>query len=146
MSTLKAARTSQYPLVAEFVWNFDDTMLDVNDASKDFGAADTGAEVFDVINLPPGSIVLGGEVVTETAFDAATYNVSVGDSDTADRYLSATDKKSTGRTALVPTGYRNTDGLNIRLTVNAADACTTGKATLRVEYIIEGRASEVQPV
>ena len=146
MSALKATRTAQRPLVASFVWNFDDTMLDTGGVSKDFGATNIASTVFEVVNLPVGAIVTGGSVVTETAFDAATYTVSIGDSGSATRYLGATDVKSAGRTALVPTGYRNTGGLNIRATVVPADACTTGKLTLLVEYIIDGKSEEVTPV
>lgn len=146
MSVLKATRTAQRPLVATFTFNFDDTMLDTGGVSKDFGATNTASTTFDIINLPINAIVVGGSVTTETAFDAATYNISIGDSGSATRYLGATDKKGTGLTALVPTGYRNTGGLNLRMTVVPADACTTGKAIVTVEYIIDGRADEVTPV
>lgn len=144
MSKLIAARTAQYVMESEFVLNFDDTMVNVVGAEVDFGKTNTAASAFDVINLPAGAVVVGGSVVTETAFDAATFNVSVGDSGSATRYLGVTDKKGTGVTALVPTGYRG-DGENLRLSVTAADACTTGKLTVRVEYVITGRGNETNP-
>jgi len=142
MSKLIAARTAQYPLAAEFEFNFDDTMKNTSGAEVDFGKTNTAATVFEVINVPEGAVIVGGEVVTDVAFDAATYTVAVGDAAVADRYLAATDKKGVGRTALVPTGFR-TEGRNVRVTVTAADACTTGKATVRIQYVLKDRAQEV---
>ena len=138
-----ASRNAQWPLVAEFVFNFDDTMKDVNGVEKDFGKTNVAASVFEVIPLPPNAIVIGGEVVTEGAFDAASYNVTLGDSAVADRYLASTDKKGTGRTAITPTGHVS-DGSNLRLGVTPADACTGGKMSVRVMYTVRGRANEVQ--
>lgn len=144
MPLLKASRAAQYPLVQEFTWNFNDTMVDKDGATKDFKTLGTSI-VADVIKLPANAIVVGGEVVTETAVTGSTaYNVSVGDSGSATRYLGATDRVAAGRTALVPTGYVGT-GQDIRLTVapTIADA-TAGKLTLRVQYVIRNRANEVQ--
>lgn len=146
MAVLKAARTSQDPKVAEFIWNFSDTMLNTSDVSADFGQTNTSATTFEVINLPPNSVVIGGELVVETAFDTASYAIVIGDSGVADRYHASADRKAAARTALTLTGFRNVDGLNIRIGITNADACTTGKASLKVMYIVEGRAGEVQPV
>lgn len=144
MSLLKASRTAQYGLWAEFTFNFSDTMADVNGLVKDFKTV-AAPMVADVIPLPPYAIIIGGEVVTETAAAGSTaYNVSVGDSASATRYLGATDKTAAGRTALVPTGYVGA-GENVRVTVapTVADA-TAGKVTVRVNYVIRGRSQEVQ--
>lgn len=143
MSKLIASRGSQNVQCAEFTFEYDDTMLDTSGALKDFGKTNTAASTFEVINLPPEAVVVGGDLITETAFDAATYTVSVGDADSATRYLGSTDKKGVGRTPLVPTGHRS--GGNLRITVTAADACTTGKATLRVLFITPNRITEVYP-
>lgn len=146
MALKKATRGSQNVQTAEFDWNFNDTMVSVaGGAAVDFGLTNITSTVFEIINMPPGSVVVGGSVVRETAFDTASYTLSVGDSGSATRYLGATDLKATGRTALVPTGFRNVDGLNIRLTVVNADVCTTGKAKVYVDYIIENRINEVVP-
>ena len=144
MAKLIAARTAQYVMEAEFVFNFDDTVVNTSGATVDFGATNTAATTVEIINLPAGAVVVGGSVTTETAFDAATFNITVGDSGSANRYLGTTDKKGTGLTALVPTGYRG-EGENLRLVFTAADACTTGKMTVRVEYIQTGRANEANP-
>jgi hypothetical protein len=143
MAKLIASRGAQYPLVAEFTFNFDDTMVDINGALKDFKTV--GTTVVDAINLPTGAVVIGGEVVTEKAVTGSTaYNVSVGDSGNATRYLSATDRVAAGRTALVPTGYVG-NGEQIRVTVapTVADA-TAGKVTVRVQYIVRNRVNETQ--
>ena len=104
MAKLIPARGAQYPLVAEYTFNFDDTVVNTSGATVDFGKTNTAATTIEIAPLPQGAVVIGGEVVTTTAFDAATYRVTVGDATTADRYLGSTDKKGTGRTALVPTG------------------------------------------
>lgn len=144
MPVLKITRGAQYPLIAEFTLNFDDTMTSTAGASKDFGLTNIAETAFDIINLPYGAVVVGGEVAVETAFDTASWSVKVGDATTADRYLGATDRKAVGRTALVPTGYVS-DGGSVRLTLTNADVCTTGKATVRVMYTIRSRVNEVQP-
>lgn len=144
MALLKSNRGSQWSLTAEFQFNFNDTMVDVTGATKDFGLTNIAATTFEISNLPPGSVVVGGEFVTETAFDTASYAVVVGDSAVPDRYLATGDRKGVARVALIPTGFRNVDGLNVRVGITNADVCTTGKATLRVEYIVAGRTTEVQ--
>lgn len=144
MSLLIPSRTTQYPLVAEFTFNFDDTMVNTSSAVVDFGATNTSATTVEIIPLPPGATVIGGSVDVATAFDAATYNITVGDATDPDRYLGTTDSKAVGTTALVPTGYLNASGENVQLTFNAADVCTTGTATVRVEYVVGGRSNEVQ--
>ena len=73
---------------------------------------------------------------------STAYNVSVGDSGSATRYLGVTNRLSAGRTALVPTGYVG-DGENLRLTVSPTVAeATAGKVTVRVQYIMRDRWSE----
>lgn len=144
MSKLIASRTGQYVMDAEFTFNFDDTMVSAAGAEVDFGKTNVAATSFDIINLPENSIIVGGELVVETAFDTASYAVVIGDSAVADRYLATADRKAAARTALVPTGYR-TAGANLRIGITNADVCTTGKATVRVQYVITGRANEVNP-
>ena len=145
MALLTASRTAQDVLVAEFNFNFDDTMVPTaGGAAVDFGATNTSATTVMVIPLPPNSTVVGGSVDRNEAFDAVTYNVTVGDATDPDRYLATTDVKAVGTTALVPTGYLNAAGENIELTFTAADVCTTGQGTVRVEYVVRDRACEVQ--
>ena len=143
MSKKLATRNPQYPLCSEFTFNVLDTMVNTSGANDGFATVAT--HVFDVINLPAYATVVGGEVVTETAVTGSTaYNVSVGDSVSATRYLGVTDKTNAARTALVPTGFVGA-GENIRLTVTPTVAASTGGTiTLRVMYVIRGRGNEVQ--
>ena len=148
MSKLISARGAQFVMESEFFFNFDDTMVSyvgtVDGAELAFGKTNIVSTAFDVINLPAGAVILAGSLTVETAFDTASYSVAVGDAVTPARYLAAADRKALGVTALVPTGYRG-EGENIRVTIVNADVCTTGKATLRVQYITTGRANEVNP-
>lgn len=143
MAKIIASRGAQYTLVSEFTFNFDDTMVDVAGATKDF--ATVGSTVVDAINLPTNAIVVGGEVVTETAVTGSTaYNVSVGDATSATRYLGATNRLAAGITPLVPTGYVGI-GEQIRVTVApTVAAATAGKVTVRVRYVIRNRVNETQ--
>lgn len=145
MSVLKATRSAQWPLLSEFTFNFDDTMLDINGVSKSFGSTYTDAIVTQAINLPEGAVIVGGEVVVETAGVGPTaYTVSLGDSSSATRYASAVDLKTAARTALTLTGYRTTENLRLTIASSVANA-SAGKATVRVMYTIPNRANEVVP-
>jgi hypothetical protein len=141
MANLTAARQSQFVMEAEFVFSIGDTMTNTSGAEDNFHTV--AAHIFDVINLPPNAIVVGGEVVTETAVTGSTaYNITVGDSGVANRYLGTTDRTAAGRTALVPTGFVS-DGENLRLTVTPTVAASTaGKISVKVMYIQRGRANE----
>ena len=144
MAALNATRGAQWPLVGEFTFSIGDTMKNTSGAADAF--ATVAAHVFDVINLPQNAVVIGGDIVTETAFTGSTaYNVKVGDSANDARYLGTTDKTTAARTALVPTGYVGL-GENIRLTVTPTIAtATAGKITLRVLYTIRDKANETVP-
>ena len=96
------------------------------------------------IKLPVGAVVTGGAVIVDTAFDAATATVNVGDATTAARYKSAVNVAVTGLTALVPTGYVS-DGAPIRVVPTFADPVTVGSLRLQVTYVISNRANEAQP-
>jgi hypothetical protein len=146
MALLIATRTAQDVLSAYFQFNFDDTMADATDGTvRDFGETSiTGTYFFEVIPLPPNAVVVGGEVSRQEAFDTAGYAIEVGDATDDDRYLASTDLKAVGATALVPTGYVHESGENIRISFTNTDVCTTGKAIVRVDYIVLDRACEVQ--
>lgn len=147
MALLKAARSTQYPMVAEFVFNFNDTMVDVNGVTKTFGSVYTDAGTFEVIPLPIGAIITGGELIVETAGAGPTaYTVSVGNSSSATAYLAATSILSAGRTALTGLGYNSVAnvGGNVRIAIASTVAnATAGKVRVRVEYTIDNRTNEV---
>ena len=143
MAKLIATRGVQYPLLAEFTFNFDDTMSDINGVTKSFGSTYTDAIVCTPINLPEGAVVIGGELIVETAGVGPTaYTVSLGDSGSATRYLPATSLLSAARTALTLTGYRATENLRLTIASTVANA-TAGKFTIRVLFTIHNKVNEV---
>lgn len=159
MANLKQARGAQWPLMAEFTFDVSTAANDsmpttvgntIGGASPAYNAAvvaigSVGTNIFEVIALPPGANVIGGELVVETAVVGPTAStITVGDSGSATRYLGSTDMKTAARTALTLTGYRGT-GENIRITVaNTVAVATAGKVTLRVLYTVQNRLNEQQ--
>ena len=94
----QATRSAQWPLYAEFVFNFNDWVVDsVAGTKKTFGStvansvdpgepgltAGTGV-VFDCINMPKGAYIIGITAQVETAFAgvgaAATLSPGIGGS------------------------------------------------------------------
>lgn len=144
MAVLKPIVASQAVKHAEFVFNFDDTMLDVNGVSKDFKTY--GATVtFDSIKLPPNSIIVGGAITEETAYAGPTAaTLTVGDSSSTSRYASIDLMGTSGRTALTLTGFVNTTGLPIRITLAPTVAnATAGKVRVTVMYVQQGQSDFV---
>lgn len=144
MTTLLKNRGRQYALHAEFQFTMADAMVNTSGALTNFNAVGAGP-VYDVIPLPPNAVVVGGDVGVEVASnDATTATIAVGDSASAARYLAATSIKAAARTPLVPTGYRGV-GEDIRITLaNGTGGATAGTVSVRVQYVITGRAQEVQ--
>lgn len=142
MTAIRANRTAQTPLVAEFTFHPTDTMLNVAGTSQAFSAT---AGVFEPIALPPNAVVIGGDMTVEVVSnDTSTATIAIGDSVSATRYLAATTMKTAARTALTLTGFRGA-GENLRITLaNATGDATLGTITVRLTYIITGRATEVQ--
>ena len=128
-AALKMANGRQYPLFAEVTID----VANMNDS----------AVAVPAINLPYGAMVIGGNVITDTGFDAATATLAVGDSTLATRYVAAANIAAAGRVALVPTGYVS-DGGTLTVTPTFADPVTVGKVRVQIEYVIAGRAHEVQ--
>ncbi|MDR0362498.1 MAG: hypothetical protein LBJ46_07445 [Planctomycetota bacterium] len=141
MAKVEAARGAQWPLVSEFSFRFDDTIEATDGVVKPLG----GPIVADVINLPEGAVVIGGELVVEVPdATATTWTMSLGDSASANRYGSAVSLKAAGRTALTLTGYRVSE--NLRATIaQTGSAPTAGQVTVRVMFVMPGRANEVVP-
>jgi hypothetical protein len=144
MALLTSTRTTQSVKVAHFAFSHDDTVVPkAGGAAVDFGLTNTTATTIVAIPLPVGAVVIGGYVSRTEAFDAATYNITIGDADDDNRYLAEADLKAVGTTALLTPGYIGT-GQDIEVIFEAADVCTTGEAIIVVEYIVDGRADEVQ--
>jgi hypothetical protein len=162
----QATRSAQFLMAAEFVLNFNEWVVDsVDGIKKTFGAAvanstdpvepnltaGTGV-VFDAINMPKGAIIVGGELIVETAFvgigAGATLNVGIA-GDTA-ALVSAYDLDAAvanARTALLLTkAMLSNGGQNLRITTAGLTAtATAGKVRLRVQYTVDERANEAVP-
>lgn len=107
--------------------------------------ADTAVAV-QAIGLPYGAQIIGGDVIVDTAFNPGTsLALAVGDKVTAGRYAAAVDLKTAGRTPLGITGYVS-DGGDIFVTPTLVGAApTAGSLRISVQYVIKGRAGQVQP-
>jgi hypothetical protein len=119
------------------------------EAWVEFNFADipTTATVYDLVDLPPGAIVVGGDFVVTTAWNTATTaTLSLGDATTATRYGSTVDLKTAARTALTLTGFAHTatEKAVRGTTAFSGTAATAGAARLRVAYIVKGRAEFTQ--
>ena len=146
---LNKTRSAQYPLFAEFVANFSDTMVDINGVTKTFGSVFGDQGTFEVINLPQGAVPIGGELIVETAGVGPTaYTVSVGTAGALTSLLAATSILATGRTALTGLGLASAanSGANVQIAIASTVAnATAGKFRVRIFYTIDGRANEVVP-
>lgn len=157
-----AARTTQRIQVAEFVVNFNEFVIDsVDGTKKTFGstvAASTdplesgltgpvaNTVSFDCIPMPVGAVVVGGEMIVEAAVTGSTaYTISVGIAGSLTSLLAATSALATSRTALLlTTPLVSNAGQNLRATVAYTVAnATAGKARIRVQYTIDGKADDV---
>lgn len=161
MATLKKIRNAQWPLVAEFVCNpAVDLMATVvgnviGGASPPTSPAPTVqaiggfyagvAQIYEICGLPPNAVVMGGDINVETAIVGPTVStVSVGDSAGATRFASAVSLLSSARTALTLTPFRGS-GNDVRITItNTVAVVSAGAFSIRIFYIITGRANENQ--
>ena len=163
---LQATRGAQWPLVAEFVFSHNNWVVDsVDGVKKTFGStvanstdpnesgltAATGL-VFDAVPMPIGAVIVGGEVIVETAFAGigagATLNLGIAGSTSALVSALDLDAATTGaRTALtLTTPLLCNSGQNVRLTTAGLTAtATAGKVRVRVMYTIDNKATEVVP-
>jgi hypothetical protein len=118
--------------------------------SDDFGAqADDGLDQ-DVIRLPVGARVIGGVVVVEEVW-TNTAVIDVGDGEDPNRYTQTggtIDLEVLGLTALDVQGFKVTAlERDILLLGNfSVSDSTTGQLYMRIDYVIEGKVNEVQPI
>ena len=92
-----------------------------------------------VSELPPDAVVVGGQLIVQTAFSGGT--LAVGDADTAGRYASGVTA-GVAKTDLSVTGYQ-TDATE-EILVTPSGTPTSGEALLIIEYVREGRSNENQ--
>jgi len=152
MALLTTSRGSQNVQCSEFIFSYNDTMKDVNGVVKTFGSVYTDAGNFEIIKLPPGAQIVGGDLVVETQGangGANAYTINLGTSGSAAILLSATDLKGAvnARTPLLLTtltGANSTlTGLDIRMAVTSATAnVTAGKWRITVLWKLDGRVTE----
>ena len=143
MAKRSKVRSAQYPLVQEYVFNFADSVVDVNGVTKSF-AAQADDPVFPMFDMPQGAFVLGGDLIVEEAYVGPTAaTLSIGIEGAATKYVNAADLKTAARTALtIPAGGVSGEELIGTLAMTVADA-TAGKVRVRIMYTIDGRGQEV---
>lgn len=91
---------------------------------------------------PPDAVVVGGQLIVETAFDSGTSDVlDVGDEDDPDRYTSGTSIAATGVTDLTITGHVYDAVKNLTFTwTGSGTAATAGEFKLVFLYVRVGKA------
>ncbi len=149
MALLKPSRSAQYQLVAEFVFNFNDTAVDsVALTTKTFGSNFNDNIVLDCIPLPIGAVLIGGDLLIETAGVGPTaYTASLGVSGNASNLLAASSLLAAVDTRyplVLAESSPLVAGEFVRLTIASTVAnATAGKFHIRVMYTITGRGNEV---
>jgi hypothetical protein len=103
----------------------------------------------EVMDVEPGTIVLGGYAAVETADNAGTSAVlDVGDGDAANLYVDDLDLKTAGESEafdVTELGKYYPNGGGIFATRTAVGtAATAGKARVVMFYIVTGRVNEVR--
>jgi hypothetical protein len=105
----------------------------------------------EAFRLPVGARVTGGEIIVEEVWDNdTTATIDLGNTGDADRYTDTAPVNlvNLGRTALdldglaVGSAERDVEIDPIFTGTNA----TQGRAVIRIEYTIDGKANEVQPL
>ncbi len=162
----QATRGVQYPLTAEFVFAFNEWVVDsVDGVKKTFGSTPANSTdpnelgltggtgvAFDCIPMPLGAVISGGEMIVESAFAGigAGAAIQVGIAGDTAALLASTDLDAAlagSRTAFLLTKpLLCNGGQNIRMTTSGLTAgATAGKVRLRVQYTLDNRAHEVVP-
>lgn len=111
-----------------------------------FGDTPTTATFYEAADLPGSARVTGGALVVKTAWDSTTNTFAVGDSGAAARYLTATDLKTVGTTRFDFSADDGSAPLDVGVTyTETGAAATAGAAQVIIEYVLDGKANEVQP-
>lgn len=111
----------------------------------DFQDLASGAAAAKVaMGMPIGAIVLGGGVIVETPWNSGTTaTIAVGETGTPGKFATGLDLKTAGYKPLTGLGVASAGPAIFTLT-EAGAAATAGKGRVIVEYMIIGRANEVQ--
>lgn len=162
MAKLSATRSVQYPVFAELAFNFNNWVTDSVDlVAKTLGATVAGSTdplaagltgpvantiTFDLIPLPAGAVITGGELIVETAYLGPTAaTITLGIAGTLTGLLASTSLLAVARTPLLLTSPLTCNaGQNLRATIAYTVAnATVGKARVRIQYTLDGKANEV---
>jgi len=150
MALIKPTRGAQYVMCSEYAFTFSDTVVDINGVTKDYGTTIASAPVADIINLPPFTEVVGGQVtIVVQGVGPTAYTISLGVAGATTAYVSAADLLSAINTKVILT-YANprasSTGLNVRLTmVDSVAAATAGSWRISVLWKTDGKADNATP-
>lgn len=146
MSKLTKLRSAQTVLAAAFQFAAADTMVNTAGAETAFGLS--GTTKYDIITMPPNSVVIGGRVIVKTIASGGTSTIDIGDSDDENRYtetapinLADADAPATGFDMLGD-GKQYTGNQAIRITIANGATITATDAIVVVNYVVPGRSSE----
>lgn len=151
MALIKPTRGAQYVVCSEYAFNFNDTVVDINGVTKDYGSATiASAPVADIINMPPGAEVVGGQIAVVTQGVGPTaYTISLGVAGTTTAYHSAADLLSAAGAKIALTNATpraSATGLNVRLTmVDSVALATAGSWRISILWKSDGKQNEPTP-
>jgi len=143
MAKISKTRAAQYPLVQEYVFNFADSVVDVNGVTKSF-AAHADDPVFPMFDMPQGAVIMNIDAFVEEVFVGPTVAaLSVGVAGEAGKYIAdmdllTADNSDDFKTPAIAGG----EEILGTLAMTVADA-TAGKVRVRIMYTIDGRGQEV---
>jgi hypothetical protein len=151
MALIKPTRSAQYVVCSEYAFNHNDTVVDINGVTKDYGSATiASAPVADIINLPRGAEVLQAltTIVTQ-GVGPATYTIDLGVAGTTTAFASASSLLGASGTKVagaLTNPRAAVGGLNVRLTmVDATNLATAGSFTISILWKQDGRSNEAVP-
>jgi|LWDU01.1.fsa_nt_gi hypothetical protein len=126
----------QWPIAAEVSFTYD---------PDNGGPAEAIASA--AIDIPTYATVIGGGVIVDVAWDSATSAaLDIGDDLVPNRYSTSVDLKVLGYTSLDLDGFKYPGQNTIDVVLTNVGTPTVGSARLVVQYAIEGKANETQPV
>jgi len=115
------------------------TCVDVFFDYKDVGTGGVKGSV----EIPAGSVIVGGFIAIDKAFAGGAANVKVGDSISANRYGNDLAINAVGKKDLIVTGYLTTKTERLKLTFPNGTP-TAGKARIHLWYSQVNRADFTQ--
>lgn len=151
MALIRPTRGAQYVMCSEYAFNFNDTVVDINGVTKDYGSVTiASAPVADIINMPPFTEVVGGQISVITAGVGPTaYTIDLGVAGATTAYHSAFSLLgAAGTKAALTNGTprASATGLNVRLTmVDSVAVATAGSWRISVLWKSDGKMNEATP-